>query len=121
MKRPRIVMVLLFLLGACGCHDRENRSRIVGTWNQGTPSSSGGFTITFSPDGTYSSRYPGHWKGQAMTFDGKWKIEWGNLIITDCHSNSISISDTDSLKITGIDNGKMDLIRNQCDYTYYKE
>jgi len=114
------LMIPFLLLAACGCHDREARSQIVGTWIQGTPTYSNNFTITFAPDGTFSSRYPESPKTPAIAFDGTWNIKWGNLILTDCHSNSVPVSDVTALRIHAIDVHRAVFVRGGLNVDYYR-
>jgi hypothetical protein len=97
MKYTTTLIASVLLLTVCGCGDKAEQHQIIGTWSQGTT------TFTLASDGTYTSVWPEFPKGQTTTFAGKWSIARGCLVLTDVHSNSISVSDVAPSKIVSLD------------------
>ena len=79
-----------FLLTACNRHGGDLRQQVVGTWVQGP------HTLTLSPDGSYTSVFPGK---PTVTYKAKWHIDRGYLVVTDIKSNSVPVAGNNTVKI----------------------
>jgi hypothetical protein len=93
----RIVLTLIalcLLVTACNRKGADLRQQIVGTWSQGP------HTLTLSPDGSYTSIFPGK---PTITYKAKWHIERMFLVVTDVKSNSVPMAGKTTLKIILVD------------------
>ena len=62
---------------------------MIGTWYQGTNHS-----LTFSTNGGFTSIFKGYPDGRTDTWQGKWSVHWGRLVMTDVRSNSAIVPDS---------------------------
>jgi hypothetical protein len=83
-------IALILSLTACGRRDTEIRRDITGTWFQG---SNNAHTLTFASDGTYISIFGGYQDHHIITYEGKWTIKRGGLVLSGVRSNSTPLAD----------------------------
>lgn len=84
----RVVLAILgatILVTSCGRRDAKLQQAVIGTWRQGEA-----HTLTFDLDGHYISIYP---SPPSSTYEGRWHIERGLLILTQLTSNSVPVGD----------------------------
>ena len=102
MRYTFVFIGMTLLLTACGPSDTKVQRAIVGSWSQGS------HILTLSSNGAYTSTFPGLPQGQTTTYEGKWSIKSGRLILSDVRSNAVAASDSDA-KILSLDEHRLDL------------
>ena len=86
----RALIAVVFLMTVCDSRGADLRQQVVGTWTQGS------HTLTLTPDGTYTSVFPGK---PPVTYTARWHIENGFMLVTNVKSNSVPIAGNTTVKI----------------------
>jgi hypothetical protein len=94
MRTVLTLIALSFLVTACNRHSSDQQRQVAGTWLQGP------HTLTLAPDGSYTSIFPGD---HVITYEARWHIERGFLVVTDVKSNSVPLAGNTTLKIILVD------------------
>jgi hypothetical protein len=100
MRIVLTLMALCFLATACGKKDTDLRQQIMGTWTQGP------HTLTLAYDGSYISIFPGR---PMITYQARWRVERGYLVVTDLKSNSVPMAGNTVVKIVSVDKHHLEM------------
>ena len=99
----RIIITLVALglwVTACGRSDTNLRQQVAGTWTQGP------HTLTLSPDGSYTSIFPGK---PPVTYKARWHIDRGYLVVTDVKNNGAPMAGNTTVRIVLVDQHHLEM------------